>query len=240
MSSIFNNFLNSLEHQFLPTACATCGRGGTSFCPHCRAHILRKPLHCPLCGRNSPLGLFCSDCQTTAKNYAFSGIYAYGDYQQTALQTAIKACKYRGIRDIGYKLGKMLGRALKANWQQAPPTWRINTPHIIPVPLHPRRQRERGFNQSDLIAAGLSQASGWTWSQQLQRVKYQQPSARLSYSQRQEQTPVFVCPENTLTGQTIILVDDVVTTGTTAQAASIALRRVGANNILVAVIAQVS
>ncbi len=240
MFSIFNNFLNNLEYQLLPTACATCGRSGTSFCPHCRAHILRKPRCCPLCGRNNQLGLFCVNCQTIAKNYAFSGIYAYGNYRQATLQTAIKACKDRGVKDIGYKLGKMLGRALKADWQQAPPAWQITTPHIIPIPLHPRRQRERGFNQSDLLAAGLSQASGWAWSKQLQRLKYRQTSSYLSDNRRQEQAPIFVCPKNALNGQTIILVDDIVSTGATAQAASIALKQAGANNILVAVMAQVS
>lgn len=229
-----------MENLIMPSRCAACVRSGSVFCPACRAHIPRLEPRCPLCGQISRLGLFCSNCRPTAEKYQFDGILAYGLYEKTALKPAIRALKYQGVRAIGPMLGKMLGRQLLSQWQQGQDKIKTNgeEPLIIPVPLHPRRQRERGYNQALLIAQGVATMTAWPLASGLKRLSYQAPSAKMTYSARLKQKKYFLYQGPDLSGRTIILIDDIFTTGATAQAAAGVLKQAGARYVIVAVAAQ--
>jgi len=151
---------------------------------------------------------------------------------------AIKALKYQGVQSLGLSLGKMLGRRLNSRWLKISEENRQLPPLLIPIPLHPRRYRQRGFNQSLLIARGIAVISGWPINQDLKRKIQQKPSARLSYQQRQKQQKIFYYQGGSLDNRNVILIDDVFTTGATIQVAAQALKKAGAKNILVAVLAQ--
>jgi len=233
MNFNFKNILSRLENQLLPPQCAACGRNGSPLCPACRAKIrIFKPI-CQLCGRPSFLGLFCSNCQKQAQTqYAFNGIFSYGYYSDPILRAALRALKYQGIRNLGIILGKMWGRKILSQAQK------IKSPLIIPIPLHPRRQRARGFNQSLEIAKGIAMITDWPISQELKRLSYQTPSAHNSYQARLKQKKIFFHQPADLQDWTIFLVDDIITTGSTANHAAQALRQVGAKDIIIASIAQ--
>lgn len=105
---------------------------------------------------------------------------------------------------------------------------------LCPIPLHPLRERERGYNQSLLIAQELAQASGCAVQSLLQRVKFTETQTRLDRAQRQAnmRAAFAIAPKETVDPtQRYILVDDVFTTGSTLNSAAKELRQAGAENV---------
>lgn len=105
---------------------------------------------------------------------------------------------------------------------------------VVPVPLHRWRLWWRGFNQSGLLASQLAKAWGFNADQRLlSRVKHTQPLKGLNHGQRRRAVAgaFKVAGNRRLDGQTIILIDDVLTSGSTAEACAKALRRAGADRI---------
>lgn len=234
MYKFFISFLRQFENSIFPGRCAVCHHAGPAICPACRASIKRLPISCPLCGRPSARGLICSAC-ADGNNLGFDGLIAYGSYEEAGLKTSLHALKFQGSIEIGHLLGKMLGRRLLSAW----PRDESARPILVPLPLHPRRERERGYNQALLIAAGVAAVTGWTLQDDiLKRTIYQAPSASLGYRHRQQQDKIFSYQGENLNKQTVILIDDIITTGETASAAAHVLRVGGAGTIIVATIAR--
>jgi ComF family protein len=102
------------------------------------------------------------------------------------------------------------------------------------VPLHVRREKERGYNQSELLAAHVSQGVGVPLLRSaLCRVRYTASQARLdTVARRQNVSGAFVCRDARLRGKRVALVDDVCTTGSTLEACSAALKEGGARSVL--------
>lgn len=238
MFKIFNNFLNWFDDRILPNRCAVCRRSGPTLCPACRARIPRLKIACPLCGKLSTLGLICDQCRTDT--FKFDGVISFGPYETSGLKPALQALKYQGVKDIGPKLGKMLGRILQAEWSKYSRSTNTSlTPLIIPIPLHPRRERDRSYNQALLIAQGVEKISGWPLAaKSLTRHSYQAPSAGLTYDSRRIQKKIYSYHGENLTGRCIFLIDDIITTGATANIAALTLKEAGASLIIAATAAQ--
>jgi ComF family protein len=112
---------------------------------------------------------------------------------------------------------------------------------VIPVPLHPAKRRERGFNQAERLAAFFGDFSGVEMNTTaLLRVKSTQTQTRLTQAERTANVrKAFHCaPDTKLNGKKIILIDDVMTTGATTNAAARALRRAGAAEVFVWTVAR--
>ena len=146
------------------------------------------------------------------------------------------------------RLGKRLGDLLAALWLSTKELQEAELPILIPVPLHRRREHERGFNQAKLLAQGLSKKLSETWkrpgppvdSRSLIRIRATPPQTGLSVSARHENMRgVFVvrAPER-IHDRTAILVDDVMTTGATLSACAAALKRAGASAVLAITLAR--
>ena len=126
----------------------------------------------------------------------------------------IHALKYKGYSEVGEMLGRMAARHF--------PTLAKDFDLIVPVPLHPRKQRRRGYNQAQLIAQGLSRATGIPVREGLRRKVYTDSQTGQSYSERRSamKGKFALCPNTRVAGIRILLVDDVLTTGATVQAAA--------------------
>ncbi|HOU41752.1 MAG TPA: phosphoribosyltransferase family protein [Promineifilum sp.] len=146
----------------------------------------------------------------------------------------IHRLKYEGC----FALGGALAETLIAGW----PRWLRPPDLIVPIPLHPRRRRQRGYNQSELLARPLAEAVGVAYSATpLQRTRHTQPQVGLGPQARAVNVRgAFTAAPDEARGRAILLVDDVLTTGATMTAAAEALLAAGAASVSAYCLARVS
>ncbi len=209
------NFIYDLWDDFLclmfPRLCYACGnhllRNEKIICLQCYISIPRTDFH--LQPDNPVEQLFWGRVEITRAT-AFS-FYTRG----SKIRKLIHKLKYKGIQEIGEELGKIYGHNLKESG------FMDDIDLIIPVPLHKTRQRKRGFNQSELISRGISAATGLTVDNMaLVRAEVSDTQTkRTRYGRWMNVEGIFQVrlPEN-IKGKHILLVDDVITTGSTIDA----------------------
>jgi ComF family protein len=165
---------------------------------------------------------------------------AYGSYDG-GLRELIHLLKYEQVRPAAVALGRMLAEAMTGLESD----WTANPPVVIPVPLHARKLRQRGFNQSELIAqhavkAGVESGPLVLRSRVLERRRETQSQIGLTRHQRRENLrgAFAVSRREEIVGRDILLVDDVFTTGTTVSECARVLLRAGASKVFVATVAR--
>jgi len=166
----------------------------------------------------------------------FARAVAYGSYEG-ALRELIHLLKYNGVRPAANVLAGLLAEAFNA----LESSFKQDAVLIVPVPLYKSKQRQRGFNQAELVAsAALKVASGRFLMAPgiLQRVRDTHSQIGLTSHQRRENMRGAFAVAADLTGREIILVDDVYTTGTTATECARVLVRAGAARVWVATVAR--
>jgi ComF family protein len=203
-----------------------------------------KP-NCPLCDR-AATDTFCKycyrqleECQLLDPARYWQGdlpLFAWGKYEGSVKRSMAKL-KYDGHRSIG----NLYGEWLAASWQKSPP---VNIPTkliLVPIPLHADKLASRGFNQAELIARSFSRATGAKLDLSLQRTRSTVAQFGLSKSARQENVAdAFALVRSALKpGDSVLLVDDIYTTGATVRSAALALRSIGVNVYGVVVVATV-
>jgi len=219
------------------------------------------PAECFSCRQEG--GWLCSQCFARLKfndqnqNYnlvvpVLSGIFIAGDYDDRLLAELIKKFKYHFFSILGEPLGRFLisfwsqqlARAEGSNSARksrlAPnKDFPARAPLLIPVPLSKKRLRWRGFNQADILARELSTHFGYDMNASLRRVRHQAPQATLSEKERLDNMKnAFAWSGELLDGRTIILIDDVATTGATLNEAALTLCKAGAVKIYGLVLAK--
>ena len=202
------------------------------------------PAHCPACGAQMETrGAWCHTCltQTVAvsrlssaeSSSCLTAVWSLGHYSGT-LRDMILSLKYhRKLSVLPY-----IVTFLAATENYLPP--QISSAQlVVPVPLHTSREKERGFNQVELIFRPWLTAKGLTWENALRRTKATCPQFELTASERRQNLRgVFACVEPmAISGQNILLVDDITTTGTTLGECAQALKFAGAKNVSALVLA---
>lgn len=150
-------------------------------------------------------------------NFACSFLHFSGN---NSVQNMMHGLKYRGQKDLGKWAGRIFGTELKQTY----PTLQADI--ILPVPLHPKKLKMRGYNQSEYIAAGICEATGIPMqTSALRRGIFTQSQTRLSRFGRWENVDgrFDVQRPDMIAGKGIILVDDVVTTGATLESCAQAI-----------------
>lgn len=210
-----------------PPRCDGCGALGREwFCERCVASLRRiRPPICARCGDELPGDVaVCASCARHPLPDALAGIGSVARFEGP-LRSAIHALKYDGRTILAEPLGDLLARELAA--QEFP------TDFIVPVPLHPRRERERGYNQSALLAAVVSRRAGVPVERGLLvRVRDTHPQVTmLSADARRANIAGAFEATRRLDGEHILLIDDVATTGATMAECAQALTTAGAGKI---------
>ncbi len=213
-----------------PRICAACGnslwRHEEGICRSCEFHLPKTNFHF---GKENPVTrLFTGrvEIETGAAFLYFN--------KGSKVQRLVHQLKYKGRKDIGIFLGELYGQSLKY------------APHfnsagaIVPVPLHRKKYMQRGYNQSEQFAIGLAGAMGIPVQRHLlARTKATETQTRKSrFSRYQNVREIFAVNDPvSWTGQHLLLVDDVITTGATLEACIQALHGIPGVKVSVACIA---
>ncbi len=218
ISNIASDLKNLTFNLFLKSNCPLCDRAATVvFCQYCQRQI--------------------QECQLTQPERYWHGdlpLFGWGKYEG-AVKRSIGKLKYDGHRSIA----DFYGESLATKWQKfAPPA---PTKLIaLPVPLHPDKLASRGFNQAELIARKFCQLTGAKLDLSLHRTQSTVAQFGLSKSARQSNVEgAFALVNSSLKpGNTILLIDDIYTTGATVREIATVLRSQQINVYGVAVVAR--
>ncbi|MEN8156406.1 MAG: phosphoribosyltransferase family protein [Bacteroidota bacterium] len=201
------------------------------------------PVHCLVCGKrlSAPREVLCLECEFRLPRTGYThridnpvsqafwgrvpiemGTSLFRFEKGSAYQALLHELKYRGNRRAGHYLGKLLGNEIVHSTY-------ASCDLMVPVPLHRKRFRERGYNQSEIIASGISESTGIpVVSNLLMRSIHHHSQTSLGRYERYENVSgnFLICPDAPdVNGKKILLIDDVVTTGSTLEACSIELLR---------------
>lgn len=216
--------VNTTLDFFLPPVCASCQRVGSLFCEACQAALpwIPTPI-CDHCGRPcAQARATCARCR--GRLSALVQVRAAVAYSGP-VPPAIHAMKYEGYFAVAAPLAQLMVEV----W----PAWPAPADIVVPVPLHPERQRERGYNQSQLLTAHLCQSLALTVEADgLKRLRHTRPQVGLSGKDRLNNVDgAFGAVRERVAGKRVLLVDDVFTTGATLGAAASALLLAGASSV---------
>ena len=224
-SDVWDDFISLL----FPRLCYACGnhllRNESVICTECYVSIPRTNHH--LHPDNQVEQLFWGRCRIE-RAAAFS-YYTKG----SLIRNLIHKLKYSGIKEIGYELGRIYGVSLKVSGFSDP------VDLIIPVPLHPARIRIRGYNQSDCISKGISDVTGIKTDPGalVRDIFTATQTNRSRYDRWSNVEGIFrVADTGSVRGKHVLLVDDVITTGSTIESCANELLKVGGVKVSVVAI----
>lgn len=231
-------FVTNILDVIFPPVCARCRRVGALLCADCLADLVpvTEPL-CIRCGRHNdnqlsgPEALPCSVCrQGPALLDQMRAPLLYVE----PLSSIIHRYKYEGY----FALAGPLGDLMAARW----PSWTTPPDLIMPIPLHKKRHRHRGYNQSALLAKPLARAAGLAYNEAaLRRIRHTVPQVGLGPEQRAENVrDAFAADDEEVAGKHILLIDDVLTTGATMRSAAETLLNAGASSVSAYCLARVT
>jgi ComF family protein len=191
---------------------------------------------CPFCGRPFSSGggkdHVCADCLATPPSFEIArALYIY----EGLLMTAVHEFKYSRKSSLARSLGPLLA-SYAAKW-----LGKYEGVLVMPVPLHPKRLRQRNFNQSLLLARPVaSRLNADLDCLSLRRTRFTQPQARLTSDERKKNVrkAFAVVEPNGLKGRRVLLVDDVATTGSTLNECAGALKKAGVKEVFCLVLAR--
>ncbi len=226
--------LQFISDLLFPPQCVICKRGGHTLCPQCLGTLQPlNPPYCLHCGTQLSPYTTCRKCQYGALR--LSMLRVFGSYEGS-LRSCIHAFKYDGQKRLAEPLGKLLVQAYIKCGLQAD--------LLIPVPLHKEREHQRGYNQAALLARQCAMQLGVPLREDiLLRKRATVAQVGLSVQERQQNVAgAFVChplfTTGALFGRTILMIDDVCTTGSTLEASAAALFAVGARRVCGLVLAR--
>ena len=226
-----------------PPGCVCCGTalsGGKYLCAPCgeEARRIEAPF-CRVCSQpfegDFPEGGFtCSDC--LRRKFAFECAVSARRHTGVVRDLVLRF-KYQGEHFLRRPLGAWLAEAWETDGRlrNGPPI-----AALIPVPLHPQRRRERGFNQAESLCRLLGRRAGLPVWKALRRVRFTEPQARLGRDERLENLrgAFAAARRRPVSGAHVLLVDDVFTTGTTVDECARVLRKAGAASVRVLTVAR--
>ncbi len=231
LHSLFNKlWLSDLLGLFFPNVCVACGNSLVS----------QEEILCTSCLYKLPeTGFHMHDDNLIAETFwGRVELHAATSYlffsKEGMVQKLMHALKYKGRKEVGVFLGRLFGKELIKS-----PLF-SSVEMIIPVPLHPKKQRKRGFNQSVFIARGLAETMGVQVSvNNLVRTTFTSSQTKKSrYDRWQNVKGVFrVSNEKQFVGKHLLVVDDVLTTGATMEACVHPLLEIPGTKVSIATLA---
>jgi len=226
LKNIFQDFLSLIY----PSYCYACEedleKGEKTLCTSCRLNLPRAPFEVPT--ENEILKRFWGKVKVE------NGFAFYKFEKKSKVQKLLHHLKYSGKEEIGITVGNWLGKELKEK------NIRHQFDLIIPIPLHKQKLKKRGYNQADSFAIGLSESMEVPWSNSILKkiIATETQTKKSRYERFKNVENVFEVEEPELIkNKHILLVDDVITTGSTFESAITVLLSNGAEKVSIATIA---
>ncbi|MDD4352451.1 MAG: hypothetical protein PHU71_05790 [Candidatus Gracilibacteria bacterium] len=223
---MFHKLKKTLLDLFFPLRCVACKKEGAWICKNCLNRLsLRQIQTCPICkSRPRDFGEVCDFCHGKSN---LNGIFVVAESHQQVLRQLIHKFKYNFCQEVSINLAELILRNFSQHF--------LSTENLIliPVPLHPKRERWRGFNQSALLSSLLGSYSNMlTLKNVLLRTRHTKSQMKLKRQQRlRNLEDAFLVHGQLDSKSTYILLDDIVTTGATLEACAKALRAAGARQV---------
>lgn len=221
---------------FFPKRCVSCGRWGAYLCAACRSlcvEILTNEAVCPVCHGRAIGGATHPRCRTRYTPDGMTSIFRY----KGPVRKLVKAIKYRRQFDI---CGEFVASIPAASLGGIPQMYHDGV--LIPIPLHAKRFRERGFNQAEILGGYVAGRLGISMTKDvLVRTKYTTPqvSMRERVARLGNVRGAFIASKRgSGAPASVIVFDDVCTTGATVLAATNALKRAGVQRVWVVTMAR--
>jgi ComF family protein len=243
-SHVVGEFLRGVVDLVFPNSCLICDVEASEeasfrhgLCTTCFGAVTNDPHHlCLRCGQtvgpHTAGSERCAACRTAA--FGFRSVIRLGKYDGR-LRDAVLRMKLSAGESLADHLGRVFGECRKERFSAA------GCDLVVPVPLHWRRAWQRGYNQAAAIAEGIARSMGIPWSARcLRRIRHTPQQLQPSAAARRENVrgAFRVVRGAKVAGKRILLVDDVMTTGSTASEASRMLREAGAREVVVGILAR--
>ena len=220
----------TLEALF-PEFCLRCSLEGELLCSDCRGSVMIETLasKCPFCDRETGSGATCRHC---VRSTSLDGCIAMAHYAEPAVKGVVKNWKYASDERCHDIIATWVRRSNISNLLQDLP-WTV-----IPVGLHPSRARERGFDQAEIAAHLIAHELSLPVESVLKRCKRTKSQAALGDQRRQVGELHGAFRTISKPPEHVLLVDDVLTTGSTLDAAAHELKRSGSEHVWAIVLAR--
>lgn len=225
LNMIVSESIAGFKEMLFPEVCVCCGlpthSDGNMMCPFCQDSAFDKAM---LSGVKSGKGVILPN--------EIDFQYALWKYDKAGgLQKIMRMIKYGGMGRLGFELGVLLGTEFRKStiWDHLMSSEHI--PVLLPVPLHPKKKRYRGYNQAQLIASGVSEVTGIPLVHEESVVRHRftitQTGQNLQGRMKNLQEAFKVLRPEDIAQKRVIIIDDVFTTGATAFALSNILKDAG-------------
>jgi competence protein ComFC len=217
-----------------PISCLGCGAEGEFICGNCKMQVSKlEHQRCIVCQKPTPFGFTHDKCLAP---HGADGLISFYNYEDEKVSQILISGKYKFIPEIYNTLGTMIANRIKADHEHL-----LSTPYALtPIPLHISRKRWRGFNQAELLCEAMAKELGLEVADVLQRTKLTKTQKDLKRPDRLKNVAdAFTLKAGAdVHGKSILLVDDVTTTGATLQEAAKVLKRNGAAKVVCLTVAR--
>lgn len=225
-----------IKDILFPKTCLSCGMLGSYICLKCQKHLsFVKNTTCLYCGKTSLFGLTHPVCH---RKYGIDGTLSIYHYNNT-LKKIIKNIKYRLVRDAVNELMQTINTDII--FEKLGFFKRKTNLLISPIPIHPERLKKRGFNQAELLACFFSNLLKIPVFQALNKIKNTTPQANLKKKKLRYTNMLGafdLIKQVSIRDKKILLIDDLITTGSTAKEAAKKLKNNGAERVYILALAQ--
>ena len=224
----YRTLWNALDLLF-PPLCGGCGKKGSRWCADCQKRVMiLNGILCEVCGLPQERAGVCGTCVAVRPH--FRVLRAWAEFGEP-VQTALHKLKYR--RDIS------LGEAIASQMVPFVQGLGWNVDMVVPIPLSKQRMKERGYNQVAMIANPLAMALGIRYAPDaLARQKATRSQVGLSRIERRANVQDAFQAGAGVNGKTVLIVDDVSTTGSTLSSGAEALYASGAKDVFALTVAR--
>ena len=233
LGKVKNRVVNGMLDVLFPATCVGCGKEGRYMCPRCEGFVSETALICPVCQQSSFDGERHYTCKT---RYGLEGLASAWEYEGL-MKSLLHYVKYTGVAHAAEEVARCALETMRKDEKRFKVFLSFlssQDTYITYVPMHKKKERDRGFNQAELFAHEIAKNTGKKILGTLEKIKDTKPQVDLAKEERLHNIKdAFVLSRafKLSTHESMILVDDIWTTGATLKECCSVLKKGGAKEV---------